>query len=55
MVDLSLEDTKRPIWIWECISDSLLNINGLERMMKWHDNFFIGYFVNKFFIHEIMN
>lgn len=55
MVDLTLEDTERPIWIWECISDSFLNINGLERMMDWQDTFLIGYFVKKFFIQEIMN
>lgn len=55
MVDLTLEETNRPVWIWECVSDSFLNIGRLKNLLELKDIFLLGYFVKKFFIQEVMH
>lgn len=50
-----MEETNRPVWIWECVSGEFLNIEKLKTFLDWKDVFFIGYFIKKSIINEVLH
>lgn len=55
LIDLTMEETNRPVWIWECVADEFLNLEKLKMYLDWKDVFLIGYFIKKKTINEVLH
>lgn len=54
IIDICLEETDKPIWIWEYLSSSFLSSAQIRKLIHYKDTLFIGWFSRKIIISHLM-
>lgn len=52
-IDICADEPKRPIWVWENLSENFLSFEKINSLYKLRHKFIIGYFIDKILLMDL--